>query len=246
MTRLYLITPSHFQLSAFAGQLEDALSGGDVGCVQLRMKHEDSTVIPAEAGIQRGVSTPQTAFLRGLDASLRWHDSVREAAKILMPLCHARNIPFIINDYPEIARDVGADGVHLGDEDVGVAEARKIVGAGKIIGVSCYASRDRAFTAGEEGADYVAFGQFYETKTKPAKGHPTPEILEFWSKYTTIPCVAIGGITPENCAPLVKAGADFIAVVTGVWEHPKGARAAVAEYNAAITAAQKDQEPPRP
>lgn len=205
MTRLYLITPSVFMLPEFAVQLETALSGGDVACVQLRMKEASS-------------------------------NDIKAAAKALMPIVKAHGAEFILNDHPELAVEVGADGVHLGDEDMTAAEAREIVGE-RTVGISCYASKDRAFEAGDEGADYVAFGQFYETKTKPAKGHPTPELLEFWSKYTNVPCVAIGGIKPDNLAPLVKAGADFIAVVTGVWEHPKGPKAAVAEYNAAIAKA---------
>ena len=154
---------------------------------------------------------------------------VAAAAKIL-PICREHNVGFILNDRAHLVAETGADGVHVGEDDMSAAEARKIVGEGKSVGVSCYASKHRAYEAGEQGADYVAFGAFYDTQTKPPRGRPTPELLEFWSQYTTLPCVAIGGIKPHNAAPLVKAGADYIAVVTGVWDHPDGPEAAVKEY----------------
>ena len=201
--RLYLITPSEFELTRFVTQLEQAFAGGDVAALQLRMKTAND-------------------------------DAIIAATETLMPICHAHDAVFILNDRPDLATQLGVDGVHVGDEDMAVSEVRALVGEEMIIGASCYGSRDRAMQAGEQGADYVAFGQFYETKTKPPKGRPDPEILEWWSTTTQLPCVAIGGITPENCTPLVKAGADFLAVVTGVWEHPEGPDTAVKAYNAMI------------
>lgn len=224
--RLYLITPSVFELPAFAVELADAMSGGDVACVQLRMKPE---VI-----LNKVKDLKQQEIFRYTQ-----NDRIKAAAETLMPIVHKHGAQFIINDYPEIAVEVGADGVHVGDEDMSAAQARAVIGEGKVVGVSCYASKDRAYEAGEQGADYVAFGQFYATKTKPAKGHPELDLLEFWRDYATIPSVAIGGIKPDNCAPLVQAGADFIAVVTGVWEHPDGAKAAVRAYNEAIKQGQR-------
>ena len=119
---------------------------------------------------------------------------------------------FIINDRAELVNEVGSDGVHVGSDDIFVARAREIVGEDKVVGASCYGDVDLAIEAGSDGADYVAFGQFYETATKPPKGRPKPEILEFWSRNSIVPSVAIGGITPQNAEPLIKAGADFIAV----------------------------------
>lgn len=159
-------------------------------------------------------------------------DEIKKAAAALLPICRENNIAFIVNDNANLAKSTGADGVHIGEEQDGtVTEARNILGENAVIGVSCYDSKELAFNAGEHSADYVAFGAFYETQTKQPKGHPTLDLLEFWSKYTVIPSVAIGGIKPDNAMPLIKAGADFIAVVTGVWNHPKGSKQAVKEYN---------------
>ena len=117
--------------------------------------------------------------------------------------------PSSLNDYPELAAQTGCDGVHVGQDDVNCTEARQIVGDDAIVGVTCLDSRDLAMTAADQGADYVAFGAFYPTATKASQGHPSPQILSNWSLFTTVPCVAIGGITPSNCAPLVQSGADF-------------------------------------
>ena len=201
MTRLYLITPSEFVLDDFMVHLREAFSGGDVACLQLRMK-----------------TAPEEEIIR--------------AAKAILPLCREFGVQFLLNDYSHLVDITGADGVHIGEEQDGtVRQARKIIGEDKVLGVSCYASRDRAFRACEDGADYVAFGQFYESVTKPPKGRPTPDLLEIWAETMIIPSVAIGGITPDNLEPIVKAGADFIAVVSGVWQHPDGAKVAVREYN---------------
>src|SRR5271155_2774896 len=111
------------------------------------------------------------------------------------------------------------------------AEARRLLGPDRIVGVTCGASRDRAITAADAGADYVAFGAFFPSATKAAKHHADSELLRDWSETTVVPCCAIGGITQENCGPLVEAGADFLAVISAIWSHPRGPRIAVAEFN---------------
>jgi thiamine-phosphate pyrophosphorylase len=205
---LYLVSPPRIAAAAFAGQLEQALAAGGVGAFQLRLKEADD-------------------------------GQILEAAGELLPVCRAHDVAFILNDRPDLARACGADGVHLGQEDMSIAEARAIIGTDCVIGVSCHASRDMGIDAAEAGADYVAFGAFYPTTSKPQEkiekwGVPTPELLRWWSTYTVIPCVAIGGITPGNCAPLVAAGADFIAAITSVWDHAQGPGAAVAAFTSAM------------
>jgi len=133
-----------------------------------------------------------------------------------------------------LAAETGADGVHIGQEDTAYEEARRLVGAQAIVGVTCHDVRHLAIEAAEKGADYVAFGAFYPTTTKTPKGHPRLDILRWWSALMTVPCVAIGGIKVNNCAPLIQAGADFLAVVTGVWDYPAGPAAAVKAFNQAI------------
>ncbi len=157
--------------------------------------------------------------------------AVLRAAAALMPPCLAREVAFIVNDRPDLAAAAGADGVHVGQQDAGCASARRVVGADVSVGVTCHDSRHLAMEAAEAGADYVAFGAFFETATKAPKSRAEPGILEWWSEIFEIPCVAIGGITVENCAPLVRAGADFLAVSAGVWDHAKGPAAAVAAFN---------------
>jgi thiamine-phosphate pyrophosphorylase len=126
---------------------------------------------------------------------------------------------------------MGADGVHIGQEDTTCAEARKIMGRDSIVGVTCHASRHLAMEAGDAGADYVAFGAFFPTTTKDPKAEAEPEILTWWSDLFEIPCVAIGGITTGNADILVEAGADFLAVSSGVWDYPGGPEAAVRAFN---------------
>jgi len=164
-------------------------------------------------------------------------DAIRRACDTLRPVAQEREVAFILNDRPDLAHETGCDGVHVGQKDTPYAKARQIVGKDAIVGVTCHDSRHLAMEAGEAGADYVAFGAFYPTTTKPSDYRPTPDLLQWWSELMEIPCVAIGGITPENCTPLVQAGADFIAVVTGVWNHPQGPGAAVQAYNKAIAGA---------
>lgn len=164
-------------------------------------------------------------------------DEISKAIDAILPLCADRDIPLILNDRPDIAKKSGADGVHVGEEDASYDEARAIMGEEHIVGVSCYDSRHRAMELGEKGADYVAFGAFYPTQTKEAKTSVTPEIIEIWTTFTTVPCVAIGGITADNLGPIVEAGADFIAVTGGVWNHPDGPEAGAKAIKAAIAAA---------
>jgi thiamine-phosphate pyrophosphorylase len=157
-------------------------------------------------------------------------DEVLRACEVLLPVCRDRDVAFILNDRADLARRAGADGVHLGQGDGGIAEARSLLGAGAQIGRTCHDSRHLAMEAGEQGADYVAFGAFYDTTTKPSHYRPTPDILRWWVTLSQLPCVAIGGIFPHNAAPLVEAGADFIAVVRAVWEHEGGPGAGVAAF----------------
>ena len=164
-------------------------------------------------------------------------DAIRRAAERLAPIVQDRDVALVLNDRPDLAVETGCDGVHVGRDDIGVKAARRLIGADGIVGATCHDSRHLAMLAAEDGADYVAFGAFFPTTTKEPKGHPEPEILGWWRQLMTVPCVAIGGIGVDNCAALVAAGADFIAVVTGVWNHPDGAAAAVKAYNRAIAAA---------
>ncbi|MFN3448963.1 MAG: thiamine phosphate synthase [Roseococcus sp.] len=154
----------------------------------------------------------------------------------LMPIAQAHDVAFLLNDDAALAVRLGCDGAHLGQGDGDHAAARRLL-EGRILGITCHASRHLAMLAGELGADYVAFGAFFPTTTKQAQHHASPEILEWWSGLMEIPCVAIGGIAADNCAPLVRAGADFLAVVGAVWNHPEGPAAGVAAMNAAIAAA---------
>ncbi|GAA4758791.1 thiamine phosphate synthase [Sphingomonas daechungensis] len=140
----------------------------------------------------------------------RWADPLQR-------ICADAGTAFIVNDSIGLAKRLGADGVHLGQGDGDVREARAVLGPGAQIGVTCHDSRHLAMSAGEAGADYVAFGAFYPTLTKPSSYRPDPSILSWWSSVFEIPCVAIGGITPQNAEPLVRAGADFLAVCQAVW-----------------------------
>ena len=200
-TRLYLITPPALDPDRFAKELEDALAGGDVASLQLRLKNVDD-------------------------------DAVRRAARTVKPIAQNRGVAFIMNDRPDLAAELDCDGVHVGEEDMPYAEARRVLGPDRIVGVTCGASRDRAITAAEAGADYVAFGAFFPTGTKDAKTRAEPELLRWWADVMVVPCVAIGGITVANAKPLIESGVDFIAVSSGVWDYPSGPEAAVKAFNA--------------
>ena len=151
-------------------------------------------------------------------------------AEPLQRLCAEREVAFIVNDSIGLAKRLGADGVHLGQEDGHPRDARAALGPGAQIGVTCHDSRHLAMEAGEAGADYVAFGSFFATATKVVGHRPDPSILSWWATMFELPSVAIGGITPANAAPLVAAGADFLAVSAGIWAHPEGEAAAVRAF----------------
>ena len=178
---------------------EAALDGGDIACVQIRLKNLDD-------------------------------EALARAIEVLRPPAQRRGIAVILNDRPDLAFETGCDGVHIGQSDGGYRAARQAVGADAIVGVTCHDSRHLAMEAGEQGADYVAFGAFYPTATKDAPTRADPEILHWWHELFTIPAVAIGGITLDNALPLVEAGADFLAVCGGVWNHPEGPAAAVTAF----------------
>ena len=198
--QLYLISPPAFDLEAHAEALEQALAARG----------------PVAAYQLRMKGAPDAMILR--------------AAARLQPLCVAHDVAFIVNDSAELAAQCGADGVHLGQEDGSILHARALLGAHAQIGVTCHNSRHLAMEAGEAGANYVAFGAFFESGTKAVRHRATPDILAWWTTISPIPCVAIGGISPSNCRPLVAAGADFLAVSASVWKAPEGPAAAVAAF----------------
>ena len=161
---------------------------------------------------------------------------VAAAIDVIFPICAGRGVALILNDRPDWAAKYGCDGVHVGQDDTPCAEARRIMGKDRTVGVTCHDSRHLAMEAAEAGADYVAFGAFFDTTTKDAPTRADPEILTVWQETMQIPCVAIGGITADNCRPLVVAGADFIAASAGVWAHPDGPAVAVHQFNLEIAA----------
>ncbi|MGZ6010115.1 MAG: thiamine phosphate synthase, partial [Rhizomicrobium sp.] len=163
-------------------------------------------------------------------------EQIVRAVELLMPVAQAAGVAFILNDRPDLAYELRCDGVHVGQEDVSYAEARAAVGRDSIVGVTCHNSRHLAIEAAEAGADYVAFGAFFPTATKEPKEMAEIETLHWWAEMMVVPCVAIGGITVENCKPLIEAGADFLAVASGVWDHKDGPQAAVKAFNALFAA----------
>lgn len=206
-TRLYLITPSSVpDVAAFAKTFEGALEGGDVASLQVRIKPD---------GLVDEVAT-------------------EAVARVLLPICRERDVALIINDSVDVCEKVGADGVHLGALDMRVKDARKRLGKQPIIGATAKNSRHVAMEAGEQGADYVAFGAFFPSETKADTVPADTELLTWWQAVMELPCVAIGGITAERARELSAAGADFLAVSAGVWAHPDGPAAAVRAFNAAL------------
>jgi thiamine-phosphate pyrophosphorylase len=204
-TRLYLITPPQVaDIAGFTKTLDAALGAGDVASLQLRLKAADG-MIDMQA--------------------------TRELSRAVTGLAQEAGVAVLINDSPELARELGADGVHVGWDDVPVRDARKLLGPDAIVGATAKNSYHKAMQAGEDGADYVAFGAFDPTTTKESTVPAELDLLQVWQAAMVLPCVAIGGITAANAAPLVTAGADFIAVSSGIWNHPDGAAAAVKAFN---------------
>ena len=163
--------------------------------------------------------------------------AVLAAVAALKPVAQARGVTVILNDRPDLAARSGCDGVHVGQTDASLAEARSLMGPEAMIGVTCHDSRELAMDAAEAGADYVAFGAFFPTSTKETVHRPDPEILTIWQETVETPCVAIGGVTPGNAGDLARAGADFVAASAAVWDHPSGPAAAVREFNQVLGAA---------
>ena len=186
------------------------------------------------------LATLETALDAGpvaaLQIRLKEHDEaeIRRLAPALIKAAQARGVAAILNDRPELADALGCDGVHIGQSDGRVKDARAIMGKDRTVGVTCHASRHLAMVAGEAGADYVAFGAFYPTQTKATEHVATLDLVAWWVELFELPCVAIGGITASNAAPLVEAGVDFLAVSSGVWTHRDGAAAGVRAF-AAVT-----------
>lgn len=204
--RLYLITPPQIDdLEAFQIALFAALDAGDVACLQIRLKQADGKTVDEAA--------------------------TRRVARAITEKVQARDIAVIINDRADLAAELGADGVHIGQGDMDYKAARKWVGENGIVGVTCHDSRHLAMIAGEKGADYVAFGAFFPTETKEALTRADVDLLSWWQETMEPPCVAIGGITTDVAEDLVRAGADFLAVSAGVWKHANGPAAAVTEFN---------------
>jgi thiamine-phosphate pyrophosphorylase len=175
---------------------------------------------------------PVAAFqfrVKGVDQ----HEAAR-LAEPLQAICKEHDVAFIVNDSIALAKRLGADGVHLGQGDGTVREAREALGREAQIGVTCHASRHLAMEAGEAGADYVAFGSFFPSSTKASDHRPEPALLTWWQGLFEIPCVAIGGITPENCGTLVKAGADFLAVSGAVWSGDEAAAVRAFQHTVGI------------
>ncbi|WP_246448953.1 thiamine phosphate synthase [Sphingomonas sabuli] len=165
-----------------------------------------------KAALEPGLATAFQLRVKDTDE----HELAR-LAEPLQRICADAEVAFIVNDSIELAKRLGADGVHLGQGDGDIADARRALGQAAQIGRTCHDSRHLAMEAGEAGADYVAFGAFYPTTTKPSDYRPDPSILAWWSRLFELPCVAIGGITADNAHPLVEAGADFLAVCQAVW-----------------------------
>jgi len=202
--RLYLITPPAISdLDAFAAALDDALGGGDVAALQIRLKPADDATI-------------------------------RAAVERLAPIARRHEVAVILNDRPDLARATGCDGVHIGQGDMSLTEARRVMGPDAMIGVTCHDDRDLAWEAAEGGADYVAFGAFFPTDTKATIHRPDIDVLTTWQETVEVPCVAIGGVTVETAGELARAGADFVAVSAGVWARPGGPAAAVAAFEAVL------------
>jgi len=214
-----------------------AAADDDEGCRLYLITPPRLDPVPFRDRLARALDAGEVAAvqLRLKDAD---DDTVKRAIEILCPVAQSRGVAFLLNDRPDLAFATGCDGAHVGQEDINAAQARKLLGPKLTLGVTCHGSRDLAMQAGEDGADYVAFGAFFPSATKDAKLGVEPEIISWWSELMELPCVAIGGITAENCAPLVQAGANFLAISQAVFGHRAGEAAAVRALAKAIEAAE--------
>lgn len=185
----------------------------------------DSFALDLEIALKTGLV--RVFQLRLKDVS---EDFILNASKKLIKICWQYNIPFILNDNFDLALKIGANGVHVGDEDGNIAKIRKLAPESFIIGASCYDSKDRIMQAAIDGADYISLGAFFETKTKKAKGKPTLELLKWCDDFINLPVVCIGGINSDNCDQLVNNGADFLAIISHVWNNEKGIKFALESF----------------
>ncbi len=223
---LYLISPPQIiDLATYQTQclrvIEAAAKSQKIGAFQLRLKN-----------IGSALTSETSERLTDFAASA---DEIKRISEVLIPIFQDAKICFILNDDAKLAAEIGADGVHLGQEDGDIKAARELLGDDAVIGITCHASRHLAMEAGEAGADYVAFGAFYPTTSKSEQalkhwGVPNPEIIRWWTDLIEVPCVAIGGITPQNAQILVQNGADFVAAISSVWAHPISPEEAIKEF----------------
>jgi thiamine-phosphate pyrophosphorylase len=195
---------------------------------------------PAIADLEAFAETLEAALSAGDVAALQIRlkpaddETIRRAVARLAPIARAHEVAVLLNDRPDLAKETGCDGVHVGQSDASLPEARRIMGPDAMIGVTCHDDLELAWGAAEAGADYVAFGAFYPTATKETVHRPPLDLLTGWQESVEIPCVAIGGITVDNAAEVARAGADFIAVSAGVWSYDRGAAEAVKAFNLAL------------
>jgi thiamine-phosphate pyrophosphorylase len=165
-------------------------------------------------------------------------DAWKRAIDALRPICQSHGAAFWLNDRADLVVAAGCDGAHVGQEDMPAREARRLMGPSRTLGVTCKSSHDLADRAVQDGADYVAFGAFFPSTSKQVTKLADPEILRGWAQRSKMPSCAIGGITEANLAPLVRAGANLLAIIGGVWSHAAGPVAGVRAINAAIKNAQ--------
>lgn len=204
----------------------------DIGCQLYLISPLDVCGAFSEKLEQALSAGPVAAFqfrVKGIDQ----HEAAALAAP-LQEICARHDVAFIVNDSISLAKRLKADGVHLGQGDGDARDAREQLGRDAQIGVTCHNSRHLAMEAAEAGADYVAFGAFFPTNTKEVENIAELDTVQKWTLVTEIPCVAIGGITPDNAKPLIEAGADFLAVSGAVWNHPQGPAEAVKAFNALL------------
>lgn len=205
-TQLYVISPPSFDLAGFSHEVEQEIETGAIACFQLWMPDQPK-------------------------------GEVEKAVKVLCPILQQKEIAFLVNDHVDLAKAYGCDGVHLDEADKkAITSARKTLGPDAIIGVSCKASRHDAMVAAEAGADYVSFGPVFASKTKGLDANPAAlECLSWWAEMMEVPCVAIGGITPQNTAHILVTGCEFIAAIGSVWDYTDGVKRAVDDFSKVLT-----------